>query len=93
MTFRESEGCIVPLKLNYQLSGRKPGNAGVGKAPEPVRETICAPIGHSAESPVPCRWSRSEQRARRSWWGAGCVNGARPVLGGAGGQLDKDQIL
>ena len=34
---RESEGCIVPLKLKVQLSGSKPGNAGAGKASEPTR--------------------------------------------------------
>lgn len=40
MTLRESEGCIVPLKLEDQSSGSKPGNAGAGKAPKPVRVSI-----------------------------------------------------
>ena len=37
MAIRESEGCIVPLKLKDQLSELKPGNAGAGKASEPIR--------------------------------------------------------
>ena len=44
MTFRESEGCIVPLKLRDQLSGSKPGNSGAGKASEPVRKPSRAPL-------------------------------------------------
>ena len=32
MTLWESDGCIVPLKLEDQSSGTKPGNTGVGKA-------------------------------------------------------------
>lgn len=38
MTARESDDCIVPLKLEDQSSLRKPGNAGVGKAVRPMRD-------------------------------------------------------
>ena len=48
MTFRESEGCIVPLKLADQSGGSKPGNAGAGKAPKPVRVATGTLFGHSA---------------------------------------------
>ena len=48
MTFRESEGCIVPLNLEDQSSGSKPGNAGAGKAPKPVRVATGTLFGHSA---------------------------------------------
>jgi len=90
---RESEGCIVPLKLEAQSSGSKPGNAGAGKASKPVRVATEAPSGHSAGLGAVSRRPRTGRQARRCWWGAGCVNGARPVLGGARGPLDMDQIL
>ena len=43
MALRESEGCIVPLKLDDQSSGSKPGNAGAGKASKPTRGPAGAP--------------------------------------------------
>jgi len=39
MTLRESDGRIVPTKLDDQSSGQKPGNAGVGKAARPTRDS------------------------------------------------------
>ena len=42
-TFRESDGRIVPTKLDHQSSGAKPGNAGVGKAARPLRDSDRAP--------------------------------------------------
>ena len=39
MTFRESDGCIVPMKLEDQSGGTKPGNAGVGKAARLSRDS------------------------------------------------------
>ena len=43
MTFRESDGRIIPTKLEYQSSGQKPGNAGVGKAARVSRDSDRAP--------------------------------------------------
>ena len=92
MTLRESEGCIVPLKLEDQSSGSKPGNAGAGKASEPTRGPSGDPPNSASDDGS---LSPDSQHALSCWcwWGAGCVNGARPVLGGAEGQLAMDQIL
>jgi len=38
-TFRESDGCKVPMKPEDQSGGPKPGNAGVGKAARPSRDS------------------------------------------------------
>jgi hypothetical protein len=37
MTLTESDGRMVLMKLDFQSSGRKPGNAGVGKAARVLR--------------------------------------------------------
>ncbi len=92
-TLRKSDDRIVPLKREDQSRGSKPGNAGAGKASKPVRVATTTLSGHSAGLRAILWHARSGHRARRCWWGAGCVNGARPVLGGARGQLDTDQIL
>jgi hypothetical protein len=47
MTLRESEGCIVPLKLQCQWGESKPGNAGAGKASKPVRPRVEVSSEHS----------------------------------------------
>ena len=38
MTFRESDGRIVPLKSGDQSDGMKPSNIGAGKAARPIRD-------------------------------------------------------
>ena len=50
MTFRESEGCIVPLKLQVQWGGSKLGNASAGKASEPIRYCSLVSSEHSVGS-------------------------------------------
>ncbi len=92
MTLRESEGCIVPLKLEVQSSGSKPGNAGAGKASEPTRGPSRTPPD-TASDHGPLSSDSQHVLTCRCWWGAGCVNGASPVLGGAEGQLATDQML
>ena len=58
MTLRESEGCIVPLKLDNSSSRVKPGNAGAGKASKPFTRvhrdtyrTLCRDEGAKAGDP------------------------------------------
>ncbi len=43
MTFRESDGRIVPLKSGLQPDGTKPSNIGAGKAIRPVHDPDRAP--------------------------------------------------
>jgi hypothetical protein len=43
MTFRESDGRIVPLKSGPQPDGTKPSNIGAGKAVRPIRDPDRAP--------------------------------------------------
>ena len=43
MTFRESDGRIVPLKSGDQPDGMKPSNIGAGKAARPLRDSDRAP--------------------------------------------------
>ena len=50
MTLRESDDRIVPMKLECQSSGQKPGNAGVGKAVRASREVAGPPLAHSGQS-------------------------------------------
>ena len=47
MTVRESEGCIVPMQLQSQWGETKPGNAGGGKASEPIRHRGALASEHS----------------------------------------------
>jgi RNA-directed DNA polymerase len=64
MTLRESDGCIVPPKLEGQSSGQKPGNAGVGKAARPSRESgRTAPVRSGGPSVI-TRLDRITQRAK-----------------------------
>jgi hypothetical protein len=84
MAAGKSDRCIVPLK---------PGNSGGGKAATPVRESTRAPSGHRAGSVVLTWAARSVPTVRTCWWGAGCVNGARPVLRGGSSQLTTVEIL
>lgn len=62
-TFRESDGCIVPLKLEDQSSGRKPGNAGGGKAARLSRDRDRSPSVHRDGIAVLTRLDRITQRA------------------------------
>ena len=43
MTIRESDGRIVPLPVEVESVGEKPGNAGAGKAARPLRGRDRAP--------------------------------------------------
>jgi RNA-directed DNA polymerase len=43
MTFKESDGRIVPLKSGDQSDGMKPSNIGAGKAARPLRDPDRAP--------------------------------------------------
>jgi hypothetical protein len=52
MTFWDSDDCIVPLTLEDQSSGWKPGNAGVGKAVRPTRVPERALSAHSGRIAV-----------------------------------------
>ncbi len=36
MTFRESDGRLVPTKLDHQSNRTNPGNTGAGKADSPT---------------------------------------------------------
>jgi len=62
-TLRESDGRIVPTKLDCQSSGPKPGNAGVGKAARPSREPVRAPTVLRDGPSVVTRLARIHQRA------------------------------
>ena len=62
-TFRESDGRIVPTKLDHQSSGAKPGNAGVGKAARPLRDSDQAPPVRSDGPSVLTRLTHIHQRA------------------------------
>ena len=63
MTNRESDDCIVPTKLEDQSSGRKPGNAGVGKAVRTTRDQDrSSPVLSDGQS-VLTRLDRISQRA------------------------------
>ena len=63
MTFRESDGRIVPTKPDRQSGGPKPGNAGVGKAARPSRDSDRAPPVLSDGPSVLTRLDRIHQRA------------------------------
>ncbi len=43
MTFRESDGRIVPKPAEVQSVGEKPSNIGAGKAAKPLRDSDRAP--------------------------------------------------
>jgi group II intron reverse transcriptase/maturase len=63
-TFRESDGCEVPMKLEDQSSGPKPSNIGVGKAARTSRDPASASLTLSGESSVLDRLDRITQRAK-----------------------------
>ena len=84
ITAGKSDRCILPSK---------PGNSGGGKAATPVRELTWTLTGHRAGCWVRNRAARSVLIVRKCWWGAGCVNGARPVLRGGNSQLTMVTIL
>lgn len=63
MTFRESDGRIVPLKSGHQLDGTKPSNIGAGKAARPIREPDRAPSVLRDGSTVITRLDHIHQRA------------------------------
>ena len=64
MTLRESDGRIVPTKLDRQSSGQKPGNAGVEKAARPTRDSDRTPPALSDGSAVLNRLDRIHHRAK-----------------------------
>jgi len=64
MTLRESDGYIVPPKLEDQSSGQKPGNAGVGKAARPSRDSDRTSPVRSGGPSVITRLDRITQRAK-----------------------------
>ena len=63
MTLRESDGRIIPTKLDYQSSGTKPGHAGVGKAARPLRDPDRAPPVLRDGASVLTRLDHIHQRA------------------------------
>jgi len=64
MTTRESDGCIVPPKLEIRSGGPKLGNAGVGKAARPSRDSDRASTARSDGVSVLTRLDRITQRAK-----------------------------
>jgi len=65
MARRESDRCIVPLKLGNLSSRTKPGNAGAGKASKLSREQVVPPTAPSGESLVLSRLERITNRAEQ----------------------------
>ena len=65
MVRRESDRCIVPLKLDNSSSRMKPGNAGAGKASKLSREQVVPPTALSGESLVLSRLERITNRAEQ----------------------------
>ncbi len=65
MACRESDRCIVPLKLDEASSRTKPGNAGAGKASKLSREQVVPPTAPSGESLVLSRLERITNRAEQ----------------------------
>jgi len=63
MTFRESDGRIVPLKSGLQPDGMKPSNIGAGKAARPIRDPDRAPSVLRDGSTVLTRLGHIHQRA------------------------------
>ena len=63
MTFRESDGRIVPLKSGDQSDGMKPSNIGAGKAARPLRDPDRAPSVLRDGSTVLTRLDHIHQRA------------------------------
>lgn len=63
MTLRESDDCVVPLKLADQASEMKPGNAGAGKAVRPSRDSDNPPTVPSDGPSVLERLDRITRRA------------------------------
>ena len=62
-TLRESDGRIVPTKLDTHSSGTKPGNAGVGKAARPLGDSDRTSPVRSDGSSVLTRLDHIHQRA------------------------------
>lgn len=63
MTFRESDGRMVPLKSGHQPGGMKPSNIGAGKAVSPIRDPDRTPSVHRDGSTVITRLDHIHQRA------------------------------
>ncbi len=63
-TVRESDCCIVPLKLEFQSGGTKPGNTGRGKAARRSRDSDRSPSVHRDGTAVLTRLDRIIQRAK-----------------------------
>ena len=65
MTLRESDGRIVPKPAEDRSAGEKPGNAGVGKASRPERDSDQASPARSRGPSVLTRLDHIHQRAER----------------------------
>ena len=63
MTFRESDGCIVPTPAEDQSAREKPGNTGAGKSARPTRDSDRTPAVRSDGTTVLTRLDRIHQRA------------------------------
>ncbi len=63
MTFRESDGRIVPLKSGDQPDRTKPSNIGAGKAARPLRDLDRTPSVPSDGTTVLTRLDHIQQRA------------------------------
>ena len=64
MTFRESDGRIIPLKSGHQPDGMKPSNIGAGKAVRPIRDPDRAPSVLRDGTTVITRLDHIHQRAK-----------------------------
>ena len=65
MTFRESDGRIVPLKSGDQSDGTKPSNIGAGKAVRLLRDPDLAPSVLRDGTTVITRLDHIHQQSRR----------------------------
>ena len=63
MTFRESDGRIVPKPAEVQSAGEKPSNVGAGKAARPLRDSDRAPTVLRDGLTVIIRLDQIHQRA------------------------------
>jgi len=64
MTFRESDDRIVPQQPEVQSGGEKPGNAGVGKAVGPSRDSDRTSTARSDGTSVITRLERITEKAK-----------------------------
>jgi hypothetical protein len=73
----------------------KPGNSGGGKACQAMMASQTSAARTLSRIAVSLEWLATgvaSVNSGRSSWGAGCVNGARPVLGGGDAQSTKPKL-